>query len=264
MIFAPTLRRRGFVIWDKVCEIGCKDNISGGDIVFEWLISLLGDAWLFALHLTGKSSFPKPLSAAEESTLVKKLADGDAEAREKLIIHNLRLVAHIAKKYSSREADGDDLVSIGTIGLIKAVNTFKQDAGRLTSYASRCIENEILMHLRSAKKNNGLVSLNDPIGADSDGNEVRLIDLLCSEEDVPLRAEVTIESSRAIKMLDSVLDKREKQVVVLRFGLADNIQRPQHETARIMGISRSYVSRIEKQALAKLRAAMDGIDITRK
>ena len=227
--------------------------------MFEWLMELLSDAWLFALHLTGKNSFPKPLSASEEAELVSRHMNGDTEAREKLIIHNLRLAAHIAKKYTSAEADTDDLVSMGTIGLIKAVNTFKPEAGRLTAYASRCIENEILMHLRSAKKNKNTVSLNDPIGSDSDGNEVRLIDLLSSEEDeIPRQVEVTIESSRALQLIDKVLDKREKQVIVLRYGLADNIQRPQHEVARIMGISRSYVSRIEKHALARLRSIMEG------
>lgn len=226
--------------------------------MFEWLFSLLSDAWLLALHLTGKSSFPKPLSAAEEAELIKRHLNGDMEAREKLIVHNLRLAAHIGKKYTSSEADADDLVSIGTIGLIKAVNTFKPEAGRLTAYASRCIENEILMHLRTAKKNKGVVSLNDPIGSDSDGNEVRLIDLLGSDDDVvPQKAEVTIEAARAMKMLETVLDKREKQVIVLRYGLSDNIQRPQHEVARIMDISRSYVSRIEKHALAKLKRAMN-------
>lgn len=226
--------------------------------MFQWLLSLIGDVWLLALHLSGKSSFPKPLSAAEEAELVARHANGDAEARDKLIVHNLRLAAHIAKKYASTDADADDLVSIGTIGLIKAVNTFRPEAGRLTAYASRCIENEILMHLRSAKKNKGAVSLNDPIGSDSDGNEVRLIDLLGSDVDeIPEQVEVTIESARALRMLDTVLDKREKQVIVLRYGIADNIQRPQHEVARLMGISRSYVSRIEKHALAKLREAME-------
>ena len=226
--------------------------------MFQWLMSLVGDVWLLALHLSGKSSFPKPLSTAEEAELVARHAKGDAEARERLIVHNLRLAAHIAKKYASPEADSDDLVSIGTIGLIKAVNTFRPEAGRLTAYASRCIENEILMHLRSAKKNRAAVSLNDPIGSDSDGNEVRLIDLLGSDADeIPERVEITIESDRALKMLDTVLDKREKRVIVLRYGIADNIQRPQHEVARLMGISRSYVSRIEKHAMTKLREAME-------
>lgn len=227
--------------------------------MINWLISLFSEVWLFALHLSGKSSFPKPLKPAEEAELVRRHLEGDPVAREKLIVHNLRLAAHIAKKYTSADADPDDLVSMGTIGLIKAVNTFRPEAGRLTAYASRCIENEILMHLRAAKKNRGALSLNDPIGADSDGNEVRLIDLLGSDDaEISEQVEVTIEFGRALKLLDLVLDKREKQVIMLRYGLGDNIQRPQHEVARIMGISRSYVSRIEKQALAKLRGAMEG------
>ena len=226
--------------------------------MFQWLLSVLGDAWLLALHLAGKSSFPKPLSVKEEAELLVKYAAGDTEAREKLIVHNLRLAAHIAKKYTSTDGDSDDLVSIGTIGLIKAVNTFRPEAGRLNAYASRCIENEILMHMRSAKKNKAQVSLDDPIGADSDGNEVRLMDLLSSnEEGIAERVEISVESERALTMLDKVLDKREKQVIVLRYGVIDGILRPQHETARIMGISRSYVSRIEKQALSKLKKAME-------
>ena len=227
--------------------------------MLQWLLALLGDAWLFALHLAGKSSFPKPLTAKEEAELLERHCAGDAEAREKLIVHNLRLAAHIAKKYSSAGCDQDDLVSVGTIGLIKAVNTFRPDAGRLNAYASRCIENEILMYLRAGKKNRAAVSLDDPIGADSDGNEVRLMDLLSSdEESIPDRVEITVESGRALKMLDKVLDYREKQVIVLRYGILDNVQRPQHEVASLMGISRSYVSRIEKHALAKLKKAMDG------
>lgn len=212
--------------------------------MLNWLLSILENAWLFALHLSGKSSFPKPLSAKDEAELVEKCAGGDGEAREKLIVHNLRLVAHIAKKYASSGVDSDDLVSVGSIGLIKAVNTFRPEAGKLTPYASRCIENEILMHLRTGKKTRGTVSLNDPIGTDSDGNEVRLIDLLGSDTDeVPERVETIIESSRAVAMLDEVLDEREKQVIILRYGVLDGEPRPQHEVSRLMGISRSYVSR---------------------
>jgi len=226
--------------------------------LFGWLLSLLDGAWLLALHLTGRSSFPKPLPAKEEAELVARLAAGDSEAREKLIVYNLRLAAHIAKKYTSPDGDQDDLVSIGTIGLIKAVNTFRPEAGRLNAYASRCIENEILMHLRAAKKNRAAVSLDDPIGADSDGNEVRLMDLLSSDEEgVPEQAEITVEAARAVRMLDKVLDKREKQVIMLRCGLLDGQIRPQHQVAALMGISRSYVSRIEKHALQKLRKSME-------
>lgn len=226
--------------------------------MLQWLLTALGDVWLFALHLAGKSSFPRPLTAKEESELITRLAAGDAQAREKLIVHNLRLAAHIAKKYTASESERDDLVSIGAIGLIKAVNTFKPEAGRLNAYASRCIENEILMHLRSAKRVKACVSLDDPIGADSDGSEVRLMDLLASDETpVSEKVETTIESARALRLLETVLDGREKQVIALRYGLIDNIRRPQHEVARLLGISRSYVSRIEKHALTKLRGAME-------
>lgn len=228
-------------------------------MLFGWFMALAENIWLMALHLSGRSSFPKPLSMQEEQALVRRMLEGDKAAREKLIVHNLRLAAHIAKKYSASGVDGDDLVSIGAIGLMKAVNTFRPDAGRLTAYAARCIENEILMHLRADKKNKGTVSLNDPIGTDSEGNEVRLIDLLGSDADeVPAQVEISIEAGRAAEMLQRALDDRERQVILLRYGLLDGEMHPQHEVARLLGISRSYVSRIEKHALKKLRQAMDG------
>ena len=188
----------------------------------SWLMTVMENVWLFALHLSGKSSFPKPLSAQEEAELVALREKGDETAREKLIVHNLRLVAHIAKKYNGSGVDSDDLVSIGSVGLIKAVNTFRPEAGRLTAYASRCIENEILLYLRAGKKTKGTVSLNDPIGTDSDGNEIHLMDLLGSDADtVPEQVEISIESGRAVAMLQKVLDDRERQVILLRYGLLD-------------------------------------------
>lgn len=226
--------------------------------MLEWLLSALDAAWLFALHLAGKSSFPGPLSPEEEQACIEQMGRGEPQAKEKLIVHNLRLVAHIAKKYASSRTDGDDLVSIGTIGLMKAVNTFRPESGKLTSYASRCIENEILMHLRSEKKRRNTVSLNDPIGADSDGNEVRLMDLLdAGDEGVDEKVERRVEARRALEALEGRLEPREKQVILLRYALADGVQRPQHEVGKILGISRSYVSRIEKQALEKIRRAME-------
>ena len=226
--------------------------------MLEWLLSALDAAWLFALHLAGKSSFPGPLSPEEEQACIEQMGRGETQAKEKLIVHNLRLVAHIAKKYASSRTDGDDLVSIGTIGLMKAVNTFRPESGKLTSYASRCIENEILMHLRSEKKRRNTVSLNDPIGADSDGNEVRLMDLLdAGDEGVDEKVERRVEARRALEALEGRLEPREKQVILLRYALADGVQRPQHEVGKILGISRSYVSRIEKQALEKIRRAME-------
>ena len=224
----------------------------------EWLLSALDAAWLFALHLAGKSSFPGPLSPEEEQACIEQMGRGEPQAKEKLIVHNLRLVAHIAKKYASSRTDGDDLVSIGTIGLMKAVNTFRPESGKLTSYASRCIENEILMHLRSEKKRRNTVSLNDPIGADADGNEVRLMDLLdAGDEGVDEKVERRVEARRALEALEGRLEPREKQVILLRYALADGVQRPQHDVGKILGISRSYVSRIEKQALEKIRRAME-------
>ena len=226
--------------------------------MLEWLLSALDAAWLFALHLAGKSSFPGPLSPEEEQACIEQMGRGEPQAKEKLIVHNLRLVAHIAKKYASSRTDGDDLVSIGTIGLMKAVNTFRPESGKLTSYASRCIENEILMHLRSEKKRRNTVSLNDPIGADADGNEVRLMDLLdAGDEGVDEKVERRVETRRALEALEGRLEPREKQVILLRYALADGVQRPQHEVGKILGISRSYVSRIEKQALEKIRRAME-------
>ena len=226
--------------------------------MLEWLLSALDAAWLFALQLAGKSSFPGPLSPEEEQACIEQMGRGEPQAKEKLIVHNLRLVAHIAKKYASSRTDGDDLVSIGTIGLMKAVNTFRPESGKLTSYASRCIENEILMHLRSEKKRRNTVSLNDPIGADSDGNEVRLMDLLdAGDEGVDEKVERRVEARRALEALEGRLEPREKQVILLRYALADGVQRPQHEVGKILGISRSYVSRIEKQALEKIRRAME-------
>ena len=226
--------------------------------MLEWLLSALDAAWLFALHLAGKSSFPGPLSPEEEQACIEQMGRGEPQAKEKLIVHNFRLVAHIAKKYASSRTDGDDLVSIGTIGLMKAVNTFRPESGKLTSYASRCIENEILMHLRSEKKRRNTVSLNDPIGADSDGNEVRLMDLLdAGDEGVDEKVERRVEARRALEALEGRLEPREKQVILLRYALADGVQRPQHEVGKILGISRSYVSRIEKQALEKIRRAME-------
>ena len=226
--------------------------------MLDGLLSALDAAWLFALHLAGKSSFPGPLSPEEEQACIEQMGRGEPQAKEKLIVHNLRLVAHIAKKYASSRTDGDDLVSIGTIGLMKAVNTFRPESGKLTSYASRCIENEILMHLRSEKKRRNTVSLNDPIGADSDGNEVRLMDLLdAGDEGVDEKVERRVEARRALEALEGRLEPREKQVILLRYALADGVQRPQHDVGKILGISRSYVSRIEKQALEKIRRAME-------
>ena len=215
--------------------------------------------WLMLLHLQARASFPKPLDKAEEQRLIEAMFAGDRAAANALIEHNLRLVAHIAKKYAQDGVDQDDLVSIGALGLIKAVNTFKPEAGKLTPYASRCIENEILMYFRAARKTKNTVLLGDGIGTDKDGDEIALDELLGTDANlVPDAVETAIESRRALKLMDSVLDERERQVVCLRCGLTDGEPWPQNKVGEKLGISRSYVSRIEKRALEKLRKALDG------
>ena len=226
----------------------------------EALIWAAEDLWALILHITGRSSFPKPLSSAEEAEYIRRLGEGDPAARDALIEHNLRLVAHIAKKYQGSGLDADDMVSIGAIGLMKAVSSFRPEAGKLTTYASRCIENEILMQLRAGRKTRGTVQLDDPIGMDKEGNEVRLTDLLGTDKnEVSDAAETAIGSARALRLLRTpLLDAREKRVVQMRYGLLDGAPRPHHEVAKALGISRSYVSRIEKKALEKLRKALGG------
>ncbi len=225
----------------------------------EMLLWLAQNGWLMLLHLSARTSFPKPLKAGEEQALVEGMLAGDGEAAAKLVEHNLRLVAHIAKKYVRPGVDQDDLISVGSLGLIKAVQTFRPEAGRLTAYAARCIENEMRMLFRADKKNRCLVPMGESLGRDKDGNEIQLSELLGTEPDiVPEAAETAIESRRALALLDSALDDREARVVRLRYGLADGEPWPQHRVAAALGISRSYVSRIEKKALEKLRRAMEG------
>ena len=223
----------------------------------EVLLYLAESAWTLILHLSARGSFPKPLPAEEEAELVDRMAAGDGAARDKLIEHNLRLVAHIAKKYA-RSGDVDDLISIGSIGLIKAVHTFRPEAGRLTTYASRCIENEIRMYLRASKKLKNTSTISDTVSRDKEGNEVQITDLLGTDRDmVPDEVELRIEGRRALKLIDEVLDAREARVIRLRYGLEDGAFHPQHEVAKMLNISRSYVSRIEKKALGKLRERME-------
>ena len=224
----------------------------------EMLLWLSENGWLMLLHLSARSSFPKPLEKDEEAALIRRMFAGDSEAAASLIEHNLRLVAHIARKYAQAGVDQDDLISIGSLGLIKAVQTFRPEAGRLTAYAARGIENEILMHFRAEKKNRGVVLLGESLGQDKDGDDVSLNDLLGTEPDlVPSQAETAIEASRALRLMDDALTRREREVVRLRCGLVDGEPWPQHRVAQRLGISRSYVSRIEKKALEKLRRAME-------
>ena len=202
-------------------------------------------------------SFPQPLSTQEEEQLLQGMFEGNPSCRNRLIEHNLRLVAHVVKKYSNTGYETDDLISIGTIGLIKAVDSFNQSKGiRLATYASRCIENELLMLMRSSKKQSREVSLYDPIGSDKEGNTIQLLDICVAEEvDVIDRMEEQQKLAKLQNYIDKVLTKREKEIITLRYGLYDGREVTQREIADRMHISRSHVSRIEKKALNKLKAA---------
>ena len=225
---------------------------------FSGIVRLLSDAWLIFSHISGKSSFPQTLSANEEQTLITRMAAGDESAAQALIEHNLRLVAHIARKYTACGIDRDDLVSIGSIGLIKAVRSYKPESGKLATYAARCIENEMLMAIRSNRKTRGDISLNAPIGADKEGNEIMLHDILGTDENgVPDAVATRIDASRAVAALKQALDKREQTVIVMRYGLLNGKFYSQSEVASLLGISRSYVSRLEKKALGKLKRKLD-------
>ncbi len=200
-------------------------------------------------------SFPQPLTAAEETYYMQKYTEGDLEAKHILIERNLRLVAHIVKKYQTLEEDNEDLLSVGTIGLIKAVVTFNPDKSvRLGTYAARCIENEILMHFRAKKKTSREISLYEPIGTDREGNEIQLFDIIeTDEDDAHRKAELKDDIKMLYQKVESELSPRERLVLKMRYGLYDEEEYTQREIAKQLGISRSYVSRIEKSAIEKLR-----------
>ena len=217
------------------------------------ILAVIQNFLFFVLHVTGPGSFPQPLSEKEEKKYLVEMKQGDKRARSKLIEHNLRLVAHIVKKYYSSTNDQDDLVSIGTIGLIKAIDSFDLSKGiRLSSYAARCIENEVLMFFRNSKKSAQDVSMNEPIDTDKDGNALVLMDVMSVEDCIIDELDTKIKSEKLLSYMDEVLSDREKRVILLRYGLDGNQQLAQREVAKILGISRSYVSRIEKKALSTL------------
>ncbi|MBO8125859.1 MAG: RNA polymerase sporulation sigma factor SigK [Firmicutes bacterium] len=217
------------------------------------VLSLLEGAVFLVSHVANSNVFPQPLSPEEEEKCLNRMKAGDLEARNILVERNLRLVAHIVKKFDNTGQDADDLISIGTIGLIKAIGTYDQSKKtRLATYAARCIENEILMYLRSNKKTKSEVMLHEPIGSDKEGNEITLIDVLGTEHDVVVETvENEIEKAKLREKLKN-LTKRELKVLEMRFGLIDGVRYTQREIAKKLGISRSYVSRIEKKAITKL------------
>ena len=224
-----------------------------------WILLMLNSLF-FSLRLSdGGGSFPRPLKAEEEKRYLERYAAGDMEARNVLIEHNLRLVAHIIKKYYTQTGSQDDLISIGTIGLIKGISTFKPDKNvRLATYASRCIENEILMHFRSQKKLQGEVSLSDTLDSDGEGNALSLMDVISVDDDMLENLDARDSCIQVRKLVEECLEEREKMIITMRYGLDNKPPRTQREIAAESGISRSYVSRIEKKALTKLKDAMDG------
>ncbi|MBQ2286122.1 MAG: RNA polymerase sporulation sigma factor SigK [Acutalibacteraceae bacterium] len=221
---------------------------------FNLLMEIASSIYYFALHVKGAGSFPAPLSAEKEAELLEKCRNGDQNARNELIEHNLRLVAHIVKKYYHSGADQDDMISIGTIGLIKAVSTFNSEKGiRLATYAARCIENEILMYFRNQKKSAQDVFISDPIDTDKDGNALTLIDVIADGSDIAEEIDTKIKLEKLKVILSGCLDEREKKIIEMRYGIGGREELTQREIAKKLNISRSYVSRIEKSALEKLR-----------
>ena len=228
--------------------------------MFSRLINFLLDNLLyFALHLEKQSSFAKPLSPKEERECFERMEKGDKEARNKLIERNMRLVTHIIKKYYSQNSEQDDLISIGSMGLIKAVSTYDYKKGnRFSTYASKCIENEILMYFRSLKKTAGDLHFDSPIDTDKDGNQLTLMDIIADDASVSDKIELLIRSEQLYKYIEEILDHREATIISLRYGLYNNYPLTQREVAKKLKISRSYVSRIEKKAIEKLKKRYGG------
>ena len=225
--------------------------------MFLTLFALLTRVLHMILGINTQQKFPPPLSPEEEQDCFLRAEDGDGEAREKLILHNLRLVSHIVRKYYSSAKNQEDLVSIGTIGLVKAVDSFSiRNGAKFTTYAAKCIQNEILMHFRSQKKLAGEVSINDTIDVDRDGNPLTYIDVICSDEDIAEEVDRKLLTVRMLRLIDVSLGARERQIVMMRYGLGGIPPMTQREIAQRLNISRSYVSRLEKSALQKLKAGL--------
>ena len=228
-----------------------------------WLLLMLSGSF-FTLRISGGGSFPRPLKAEEEQECLERMAQGDMEARNKLIEHNLRLVSHIIKKYYTQNRDQDDLISIGTIGLIKGISTFKMDKNvRLATYLSRCIENEILMHFRATKKLQGEVSLSDSLENDPEGSALSLMDVISVDDTMLEDLDAKESCVKVRRCVAACLTEREADVIRLRYGLDGGEPLTQREVAAKYNISRSYISRIEKKAVEKLRAALESPQLTR-
>ncbi|MGN0473541.1 MAG: RNA polymerase sporulation sigma factor SigK [Acutalibacteraceae bacterium] len=220
----------------------------------DMVVEALSELYSLFLSVSSISGFPPRLSADEEKKYIREMASGDKSARQKLIEHNLRLVAHISKKYNSAASDSDDLISIGTIGLIKAVDTFRPEKGhKLSSYAAICIQNEILMYLRSGKKNSLDISMNEPIDTDRHGNVLTLMDIIAVDDTISDDIDLSMKCSKLKHLINSELDERERDIIIKRYGLDGHKPLTQMEISKKIGISRSYVSRIEKKILERLR-----------
>ena len=218
------------------------------------IFTLFSNLLVFVLHVTNADSFPPPLSKKEEQEAIVKMAEGDNNAKDKLIKHNLRLVAHIIKKYYSTYSDQDDLISIGTIGLIKGINSFKPEKGtKLATYVSRCIENEILMYFRNLKKTSQEMSFNEPIDVDNEGNPLTLIDIIAVDDTIIDDIDYKNKLRKSIEIINNIKSKRDRKIIIMRYGLDGNIPKTQREVAKELNISRSYVSRIEKRIIETIR-----------
>lgn len=226
--------------------------------MLTYIISVLSKLLNLVLGIGSPQNFPPPLSSTEESECFSLAAEGDENARQKLILHNLRLVAHIIRKYYSSNRNQDDLVSIGTIGLVKAVDSFRPETGtRFATYAAKCIQNEILMYFRAQKKLNNEISINETIDVDRDGNPLTYIDVICSEGNLSEEVDIKLKKQKLLRLVDTHLTERERQIIVMRYGLSGRTALTQREVADLLGISRSYVSRIEKSVLERLREELE-------
>ena len=223
--------------------------------LLSFLLNLVSKCYCLLLRTSDTHSFPPPLSKDEEYRLFERAHGGDPVARNKLIEHNLRLVAHIVKKYYTTAPDQDDLISVGTVGLIKAIDSFNYEKGaRFATYAGKCLQNEILMYFRAQKRHSLVSSINDPVDVDKDGNPLTYLEIIAAPDDIVDSLDRKIKLEKILKEIKTVLDERERKIMMLRYGLGKSGKHyAQRDVARILGISRSYVSRLEKSAIDKIR-----------